>query len=330
MGADPGGGPLGAEPGGGALLPGPGPAWSGPPAPEPGAGPLAPSGGPVFAGGGCPPPPPPGLGAGPPRLGAEPPWAPGPWAGDESEGPPGLLGAAFDEPPPGPLEPSSNPPKPPPPRRRSRRCCPHWNRRSTTSRRRWRCRHRHRRRWSCCRPPPPPELLPPPPPPPPPPAVSNDVENPESKGASGWGSALATPALDPRRVRPRQPAAAKHANCWVLESRFLAEAVLLGCRRGCMFATLSALSAMHLGRRCRARIDARRCRPRFGLRRRGTRCGDSANGLPAVPVLQRYRLRCPLNGRRACMPGSEYGQTARRARGSSKSVAGESMCLPWL
>ncbi|HEY6574347.1 MAG TPA: hypothetical protein VI029_05330, partial [Mycobacterium sp.] len=34
-------------------------------------------------------------------------------------------------------------------------------------------------------PPPPPELLPPPPPPPPPPAVSNDVENPESKGASG-------------------------------------------------------------------------------------------------------------------------------------------------
>jgi hypothetical protein len=260
---------LGADPGGGPLLPGPGPAWSGPPAPEPGADPLAPSGGPVFAGGGCAPPPPPGLGAGPPRLGAEPPWAPGPWAGDESEGPPGPLGAAFDEPPPGPLEPPSNPPKPPPPpppkpplddEPPPLEMPPPPPPPLETP------------------PPPPPELLPPPPPPPP--AVSNDVENPEAKGASGWESALATPALDPRRVRPRQPAAAKHANCWVLESRFLAEGVLLGCRRGCMFATLSALSAMHLGRRCRARIDARRARPR-----------SSYGGVEPLAAIQ--RMGCP-------------------------------------
>jgi hypothetical protein len=230
------GGPVGAEPGGGLL------------GAEPGAGPVEPSGAPVFAGGGCPPPSPPRAGAGPPALGAEPPalgaeppalgaeplWAPGPWAGDESYDPPGLLGASFGEPPPEPLEPSSNPPPNPPPL----------------------------------------ELLPPPleppldedPPPlellplllllPPPPAVSNDDENPGSTGVNGLGSAPATPAPGPKRVKPRQPATATHAaNCCGRNPRFPAEAVVLGCRRCSMFATLSALSATRLGRRCGTRID---------------------------------------------------------------------------
>ena len=265
------------------------------------------------------PPPPPGLGAGPPRLGAEPPWAPGPWAGDESEGPPGPLGAAFDEPPPGPLEPSSNPPKPPAPpppppttaaaaRRRAAAAGDAATATATAAA----------------------GAAAAPTAAAPPPAVSNDVENPESKGASDWGSALATPALDPRRVKPRQPAAAKHANCWVLESRFLARGGASRSPTGLHVRDVKRAVCDASGKtlpcsyRRATMLDRGRAMAAWNPLRRFSEWAVRGTGCAEVSV------EVPAQWAPGMHAGFRVRPTARRARGSSKSVAGESMRLPWL